>query len=90
MAKRFPSASSKAKRASRLRTMSKSSELKRRGVSWSGQRVAMDEIADRCGFTCSDVLARSFTKVLQLTPGEYRHRFRSSGIWKMRMSQTMA
>jgi transcriptional regulator GlxA family with amidase domain len=43
---------------------------------------SMDEIADRCGFTCSDVLARSFTRVLQLTPGEYRHRFRSSGIAK--------
>jgi transcriptional regulator GlxA family with amidase domain len=43
---------------------------------------SMDEIADHCGFTCSDVLARSFTRVLQLTPGEYRNRFRSSGIAK--------
>jgi transcriptional regulator GlxA family with amidase domain len=43
---------------------------------------SMDEIADRCGFTCSDVLARSFTRVLQLTPGEYRNRFRSSGVAK--------
>jgi transcriptional regulator GlxA family with amidase domain len=43
---------------------------------------SMDEIADRCGFTGSDVLARAFTRVLQLTPGEYRQRFRSSGVGK--------
>jgi transcriptional regulator GlxA family with amidase domain len=41
---------------------------------------SMEEIADRCSFTCSDVLARSFVRVLGLTPGEYRDRFRSSGI----------
>jgi transcriptional regulator GlxA family with amidase domain len=43
---------------------------------------SMDEIADCCGFGSADVLARAFTRVLQLTPGEYRSRFRSSGIGK--------
>ena len=43
---------------------------------------SMDEIADRCGFGSADVLARAFTRVLQATPGEYRNRFRSSGIGK--------
>jgi AraC-like DNA-binding protein len=28
----------------------------------------MDEIADRCGFGSSDVLARAFTRLLRLTP----------------------
>jgi transcriptional regulator GlxA family with amidase domain len=45
-------------------------------------RQSMDEIADRCGFGSADVLARAFTRVLQVTPGEYRSRFRSSGIEK--------
>jgi transcriptional regulator GlxA family with amidase domain len=40
----------------------------------------LDEIADSCGFGSADVMARAFTRVLQLTPGEYRGRFRSSGI----------
>jgi len=43
---------------------------------------SMDEIADRCGFGSADVLARAFTRVLRLTPVEYRSRFRSSGIGK--------
>jgi transcriptional regulator GlxA family with amidase domain len=43
---------------------------------------SMDEIADRCGFGSADVLARAFTRLLQSTPGEYRNRFRSSGIGK--------
>jgi transcriptional regulator GlxA family with amidase domain len=43
---------------------------------------SMDEIADRCGFGSSDVLARAFTRTLGLTPGDYRSRFRSSGIGK--------
>ena len=43
---------------------------------------SVDEIADCCGFGSADVLARAFTRVLQLTPGEYRSRFRSSGIGK--------
>jgi transcriptional regulator GlxA family with amidase domain len=43
---------------------------------------SMDEIADRCGFGSADVLARAFTRVLQSTPGEYRNRFRSSGMGK--------
>jgi transcriptional regulator GlxA family with amidase domain len=42
----------------------------------------LDEIADSCGFGSADVMARAFTRVLQLTPGEYRSRFRSSGIGK--------
>ena len=41
---------------------------------------SMDEIADQCGFASADVLSRAFTRVLRLTPGEYRSRFRSSGI----------
>jgi transcriptional regulator GlxA family with amidase domain len=41
---------------------------------------SMDEIADHCGFGSADVLSRAFTRVLRLTPGEYRRRFRSSGI----------
>jgi transcriptional regulator GlxA family with amidase domain len=41
---------------------------------------SMDEIADHCGFGSADVLSRAFTRVLRLTPGEYRSRFRSSGI----------
>ena len=43
---------------------------------------SMDEIADRCGFGSSDVLARAFTRILRLTPGDYRSRFKSSGIGK--------
>jgi transcriptional regulator GlxA family with amidase domain len=43
---------------------------------------SMDEIADHCGFGSADVLSRAFTRVLRLTPGEYRSRFRSSGIGK--------
>ncbi len=43
---------------------------------------SMDEIADRCGFGGADVMARAFSRVLQSTPGEYRNRFRSSGIGK--------
>ena len=42
--------------------------------------LSMDEIADHCGFSSPDVLSRAFTRVLRLTPGEYRSRFRSSGI----------
>jgi transcriptional regulator GlxA family with amidase domain len=45
-------------------------------------RLSHDEIADCCGFGSADVLARAFTGVLQLTPGEYRGRFCSSGIGK--------
>ena len=35
---------------------------------------SMDEIADCCGFGSADVLASAFTRVLQVTPGEYRSR----------------
>ena len=41
--------------------------------------LSMDEIADHCGFRSPDVLSRAFTRVLRLTPGEYRSRFRSAG-----------
>jgi transcriptional regulator GlxA family with amidase domain len=40
----------------------------------------MDKIADQCGFASADVMTRAFTRILQTTPGEYRHRFRSTGI----------
>jgi transcriptional regulator GlxA family with amidase domain len=43
---------------------------------------SMDEVAERCGFGSADVMARAFVRVLQSTPGEYRNRFRSSGIKK--------
>ena len=43
---------------------------------------SMDEISDRCGFGSTDVMARAFTRILHTTPGEYRNRFRSSGIGK--------
>jgi transcriptional regulator GlxA family with amidase domain len=42
----------------------------------------LDEIAGSCGFGSADVMARTFTRVLQVTPGEYRSRFHSSGIGK--------
>jgi transcriptional regulator GlxA family with amidase domain len=42
----------------------------------------LDEIADRCGFGSADVMGRVFMRVLRITPGEYRGRFRSSGIRK--------
>jgi transcriptional regulator GlxA family with amidase domain len=41
---------------------------------------SMDQIADHCGFRTADVLSRAFHRVLRLTPGDYRSRFRSSGI----------
>lgn len=40
----------------------------------------MEEIAAACGFSCADVMGRSFMRQLQITPAEYRARFRSSGI----------
>ena len=43
---------------------------------------SMDEIADRCGFGSADVMGRAFARVLGLGPGEYRGRFRTSGIGK--------
>jgi transcriptional regulator GlxA family with amidase domain len=42
--------------------------------------LSLDEIADRCGFGSADVMGRVFVRVLRATPGEYRGRFRSSGI----------
>lgn len=41
---------------------------------------SLDEIAERCGFRSADVLGRSFARLLKATPGEYKSRFRSSGI----------
>jgi transcriptional regulator GlxA family with amidase domain len=43
---------------------------------------SLDEIADRCGFSSADVMGRAFVRLLHATPGEYRSRFRSSGIRK--------
>jgi len=43
---------------------------------------SLDEVADRCGFGSADVMGRVFVRLLQTTPGEYRNRFRSSGIQK--------
>jgi transcriptional regulator GlxA family with amidase domain len=43
---------------------------------------SLDEIAHRCGFGSADVMGRVFVRVLRATPGEYRGRFRSSGIRK--------
>ncbi len=40
----------------------------------------MEEIASACGFSCADVMGRSFMRQLKITPAEYRARFRSSGI----------
>jgi transcriptional regulator GlxA family with amidase domain len=43
---------------------------------------SLDEIADLCGFASADVMSRCFNRQLETTPGEYRARFRSSGIAK--------
>jgi transcriptional regulator GlxA family with amidase domain len=43
---------------------------------------SLDEIADLCGFASADVMGRCFNRQLETTPGEYRSRFRSSGIAK--------
>jgi transcriptional regulator GlxA family with amidase domain len=43
---------------------------------------SLDEVADRCGFGSADVMGRVFVRLLDITPGEYRNRFRSSGIKK--------
>ena len=42
--------------------------------------LSLDEIAEHCGFGSADVMGRVFGRVLHATPGEYRGRFRSSGI----------
>lgn len=41
---------------------------------------SLEEIAVRCGFSSADVLRRAFTRLLRISPGEYRSRFVSSGI----------
>jgi transcriptional regulator GlxA family with amidase domain len=41
---------------------------------------SLDEIASRCGFGSATVMGRCFHRLLKTTPGEYRARFRSSGI----------
>ena len=43
---------------------------------------SLEEIADLCGFASADVMGRCFNRQLETTPGEYRSRFRSSGITK--------
>jgi transcriptional regulator GlxA family with amidase domain len=41
---------------------------------------SLDEIAARCGLGSADAMRRSFLRLLDSTPSEYRSRFRSSGI----------
>jgi len=55
-------------------------EAARRHLERTTQGLA--EIADRCGFGSADVMGRAFARLLHATPGEYRSRFRSSGIGK--------
>ncbi len=40
---------------------------------------SIEEIACACGFKSADVMGRSFHRLLDSTPLEYRSRFRSSG-----------
>ena len=53
-------------------------EAARRYLERTTQGLA--EIAERCGFGSADVMGRVFVRLLQATPGDYRGRFRSSGI----------
>ena len=41
-------------------------------------RLAIEKIASRCGFGCSETMRRSFLRVLGITPSEYRKRFRAA------------
>jgi transcriptional regulator GlxA family with amidase domain len=41
---------------------------------------SLDEVAARCLLGSADAMRRSFLKLLDSTPSEYRSRFRSSGI----------
>ncbi len=41
---------------------------------------SLDEIAARCGLGSADAMRRSFLRLLDSTPSEYRNRFHSSGI----------
>jgi transcriptional regulator GlxA family with amidase domain len=40
-------------------------------------RHPIGEIAKRCGFESADTLRRTFSRRLQISPAEYRQRFRS-------------
>jgi transcriptional regulator GlxA family with amidase domain len=44
-----------------------------------GSDLPLKEIAQRCGFDTPEALRRAFRRSLQLTPPEYRQRFRSQG-----------
>ncbi|MFD7656367.1 GlxA family transcriptional regulator [Actinosynnema sp. NPDC059797] len=39
----------------------------------------LDAVARRCGFGSAETLRRAFLRVLGVTPGGYRHRFRTTG-----------
>lgn len=39
----------------------------------------LDVVARRCGFGSAETLRRAFLRVLGVTPGSYRHRFRTTG-----------
>ena len=39
--------------------------------------VGVDEIARRCGFGTAETLRRSFLRALQVSPSDYRRRFRA-------------
>ncbi|MGH8222529.1 MAG: GlxA family transcriptional regulator [Woeseiaceae bacterium] len=51
-------------------------EAARRELSES--RRSIDQIAVRCGFGTAETLRRTFLRHLQITPNDYRHRFRSA------------
>ncbi|MEV0677514.1 DJ-1/PfpI family protein [Actinosynnema sp. NPDC050436] len=48
------------------------------GVLESGDE-GLDVVARRCGFGSSETMRRAFLRVLGVTPGGYRHRFRTTG-----------
>ncbi|MBY8850813.1 GlxA family transcriptional regulator [Saccharothrix longispora] len=48
------------------------------GVLESGDE-GLDVVARRCGFGSAETMRRAFQRVLGVTPGGYRHRFRTTG-----------
>lgn len=42
-------------------------------------RMSMEQIAASCGFRSADVMGRAFSRIMRITPAEYRARFRSTG-----------
>lgn len=41
-------------------------------------RRSIEQVAASCGFGTAETLRRSFTRHLQISPKDYRHRFRSA------------